>query len=375
MTATALPADNSYAAFGPANSHRRLLRHPGRKRPAAFRAAFDTRTLFYDCFWHADGRRVILVGPPLRQTLALFTAEPGGMLLSARTYASLSTMIIELSGAAEFSTTVRARLGGEEFMLPIRPSSVSTLKDRKLLFSVNRDNDLAWIKEWATFHARVHGTDAVILFDNNSSRYTPDEVLATLSDIPELAFAAVPSWPYSFGPIDPAVRNNPYWARFLQIATMSVVLRRYGEAAYGLLDCDIDELAGTLSGTSIYDLARRSPGGLVAFSGRWIEATGSGARHRDFNERLADPRRAASRPRKWALDPSRSWVRKLSVHPYWHWIEGRPAFAKSMPRDALYWHFRGINTNWKAQRNVPPGTDATLVTDGVLAAAFSRLEA
>ena len=153
---------------------------------------------------------------------------------------------------------------------------------------------------------------------------------------------------------------------------MSVVLRRYGEAAYGLLDCDIDELAGTRSGQSIYDLAKTSRGGLVVFRGIWIEAADGGQRHRDFDKRLADPKQALSPQRKWALDPSRSWVRKLSVHPYWHWIEGRALFAKSMPEDALYWHFKGINTNWKQPRTTP--TDGTLEQDPLLATTFARLD-
>jgi hypothetical protein len=239
---------------------------------------------------------------------------------------------------------------------------------------VNKDNDLAWIREWAMFHAKMHGTDAVVLFDNGSTRYAPEEVQATLEEVPGIAFAGVPSWPYSFGPFDPAVKANPYWARFLQIASMTVALRRYGESAFGLLDCDIDELAGTTTGRSIYDMAKDSQGGIVAFGGRWIETTGDGKRHRDFTQRLADKRKAVSRPRKWALDPARKWVRKLSVHPYWHWIEGRPMFSKSMPPEAFYWHFRGINTNWKSERNAPPTAGVALETDPLLAAAFARLE-
>ena len=153
---------------------------------------------------------------------------------------------------------------------------------------------------------------------------------------------------------------------------MSTVLRRFGERAFGLLDCDIDELAGTRSGRSIYDLAKHSRGGLVAFRGIWIEATGAGTRHRDFTQRRADPKAALSRPRKWALDPSRAWVRKLSVHPYWHWIEGRPPFAKSMPEDALYWHFRAINTNWKSARATPPPAHVALEPDAILTDIFTR---
>jgi hypothetical protein len=376
MTAAALPVGNSHAALSPDNPIRREPRAPGRVRPDAFYRAFDRLTLFYDCFWAADGRRVLLVGPPpmnLRRPLltARYRALPGTAMLRPRLHASLSTAITELREVPEDTTAIEIAVAGEQFVLPVQPSSVATLKGRRVLFSVNRDNELGWIREWAMWHATLHGTDAVILFDNGSSRYTPRDVLATLRSVPGLAHVGVPSWPYSFGPIDPRVRRDPYWARFLQIGSMSVLLRRYGEAAQGLLDCDVDELAGTRSGTSIYELATASRGGLAAFTGLWIEATAQGVRHRDYTERHRDPQAAASPRRKWVLDPTRDWVGALSVHPYWHWIEGRPWFSKAMPEDALYWHFRGINTNWKQARTAPP-TGPT-ETEPLLAAGFQRL--
>ena len=146
------------------------------------------------------------------------------------------------------AATVRVTIAGETHELAVQPNSCAALAGRRLLFTVNRDNELGWIREWAEYHQRAHGTDAVIVVDNGSSRYDAAELRATLAAVPGIGDVAVPSWPYSFGPIDPAVTGNPYWARFLQIGSMSVVLRRYGEAAFGLLDCDIDELAGTLSG-------------------------------------------------------------------------------------------------------------------------------
>ena len=63
-----------------------------------------------------------------------------------------------------------------------------------------------------------------------------------------------------------------------------------------------------------------------------------------------DTLRALSRPRKWAIDPTRSWFKNLAVHPYMHWVQGRPRFGKSTPPGVFYRHFRGINTNWKDRR-------------------------
>lgn len=376
MTAAALPVDNSYAALSPDNPIRREPRVPGRERTDAFYRAFDRLTLWYDCFWAADGRRVLLVGPPpmnlgAQLGAARYVAHPSNRILKPRFHRSLSTTITELRDVPPGTTALGIAAAGEDFFLPVRASAVETLRGQRVLFSVNRDNELGWIREWAMWHATMHGTDAIVLFDNGSTRYKPGDILATLRTVPGLAHVGVPSWPYSFGPVDPKVRINPYWARFLQIGAMSVLLRRYGEAAYGLLNCDVDELAGTTSGTSIYDLAHASRSGLVTFGGTWIEATGRGARHRDYAQKLTDPHRSRSAVAKWALDPTRNWVRRLRVHPYWHWIHNRPWFGKSRPDDAFYWHFRGINTNWKQPRDTPRA--GATETDGLLTAGFTRL--
>lgn len=375
MSAATLPVANSYAALSAGNALHRNLRSPGRQRPQAFVDAFDAKTLFYDCFWSVDGRRVLLAGPPpygLDYKSAVFTARPSGTHLTPRFYPSLSTMITALP-APEGTTAVDVEIAGEMFSLPVQPNSSAALAGKRLLFGINKNNDPAWLREWAEWHVRLHGTDAIVLFDNGSSRYSTAEIQETLAGVPGLTHIAVPSWPQKFGAVDPVLLANPYWAHFLQISSMSVVLRRYGERAFGIINADIDELAGTRSGTSLYDVAHVSSGGLVVFRGTWVEAAGAGTRHRDFTQHLSDPKAAHSAQRKWALDPSRSWVRRLSVQPYWHWIEGRAWFSKSMPEDALYWHFKAINTNWKQARTAPP--DGALVRDELLVQRFAQLEA
>ena len=279
MSAAALPVGNSYAALSEGNPAYRIARAPSRERPEDFSKAFDTKTLFYDCFRDVTGSRVLLVGPPpygLDYTGAIFTARPSGDRLQPRFHASLSTMITELQRVPLGTTDIGIEMAGEQFVMQVQPNSCAALAGRRLLFTINKNNDLAWIREWASYHARLHGADAILLFDNGSSRYNLAELHGVLAAIPGLAHVGVHSWPYSFGPFDAALKNNPYWGRFLQIASMSVVLRRYGERAYGLLDTDIDELAGTHSGNSVYDLAHQSRGGLVVLSSQCCSRPGLG---------------------------------------------------------------------------------------------------
>jgi hypothetical protein len=358
---------------------RRQPRAARKQRPATFHERFEDRALVYDCFWHADGERILLVGPPpmnLRPHYrgASYTALPSGMRLSARYHPSLSTMITELVDVPAGTTAVRFAFAGNTFDLPIGANLADHFAGRRVLFTMSKDNELGWIAEWARWHAKLHGTDAIVLFDNGSTRYGVGEIEETLLGVPGIERVAVPSWPGRFGMTDHALTINPYWSHFLQISSMSVALRRFGAAAFGLLNCDIDELAATHSGRSIYSYLPEARHGLVVFRGQWVEATGGGGAHSAFHHRLRDPRAARSGPKKWALDPQRRWVQSLRVHPYWHWVHGRPAFGKTMPEDAFYRHFRAINTNWKETRT-SAADPAALEPDTALIADFSRVAA
>jgi hypothetical protein len=363
---------------------RRLPRAPEKPRPPEFFARFEDRALCYDCFWHADGQRILLAGPPpmnlmpvLRQ--AEYAALPSQAPLRATLHISLSVMLTELAGAPPGTTAIRLQFGGQLFELPVQPNHSAELADRRVLFTMSKDNELGWIAEWARWHAALHGTDAIVLFDNDSTRYGTGEIEETLLAVPGIEKVAVQSWPYRYGMTDPALFKDPFYILFLQVASMSVALRRYASSAYGLLNCDIDELVSAPAGTSVFELAKASRHGLVVMRGRYIEplpaegAPASGLAHRHFQRSFRDPAKARSRQKKWALDSQRPWVRSLDVHPYMHWIEGRPWFSKSTPKDLFYRHFRGINTNWKDRRTEAGHLRAAdLMEDAEFAALVAR---
>lgn len=357
-------AGNSPAFLAEESPLRRLPRRPQQKRPQEFMDRFEGRALVYDCFWQADGGSILLVGPPpmnLRPVLreASYVALPSGAVLSPTYHASLSTMITELRGAPAGTSSVRLTLREQVFDIKVQPNHSAELEGRRVLFTMSKDNELGWIAEWARWHARVHGADAIVLFDNGSTRYGAAQIEETLLGVQGISRVAVQSWPHSYGMTDPALSLNPFYILFLQVSSMSVALRRFAARAYGLLNCDIDELASTPPGTTIFDLCKQSSHGLVVMRGRFIEpeadsgAPAGGRTHRHYSRYLANPRQAVSRPNKWVLDPTRPWVQKLAVRPYMHWIEGRPWFSKSTPDGVFYRHFRGINTNWKHDRTEP----------------------
>jgi len=375
---------NSPAFLAEGTPLRRLPRWPQQTRPKEFMDRFEDRALVYDCFWHAGGEHILLVGPPpmnLQPVLreAKYLALPSQTPLRPVYHASLSTMITELSGVPAGTTGVRLTLCGQVFNMPVQPNHSADLAGRRVLFTMSKDNDLEWIAEWARWHARIHGADGIVFFDNGSTRYGADEIEQTLLGVTGIEKVAVQSWPYTYGMTDPALSLNPFYILFLQVSSMSVALRRYAAQARGLLNCDIDELASTPPGTTIFDLCKDSSHGLVVMRGRFIEpeadaeAPETGRTHRHYCRYHADPKQAVSRPNKWVIDPTRPWVKKLSVRPYMHWIEGRPWFSKSTPEGVFYRHFRGISTNWKHERTAPRHqTQDDLIQDAEFAQLVAR---
>ncbi len=349
---------HSMAALPPGSAPVRKPRFGWKKRGSGFLAGFERHVLFYDVFRHMDGKTVLLVGPPPRN---LFSMLKGARFsvdkksdLAVRFHVSQSVMIVEVTGAPADADELRVEAGGQEFRLAIQPNHSTSLAGARVIFTISKNNPLSWIRGWADYHHRFHGADTLVLVDNGSTNASLAEIAAELEKT-GIENIFLLSMPYIFGAIDDAVLFNPFWTNFLQNCINSIVLRRFAGRARGLLNCDIDELARARNAPDIFAMLDMAPKGLVVMNGAWIEAhpfRSDFGDHRNFGFRLQDAEQRVCREKKWVLDPGQDWVQNLGVHPYWHWIEGRPRGAKHMTDDAFFWHFKGINSNWKVHRNV-----------------------
>ncbi len=360
MKAKILYADNS-AIFLPESSNlRRLPRAPKRKRGQKFWDEFEDKALVYDLFWHSDGKQVLLIGPPALNLEshwlnAKFVALPSGKPLKAVFHHVRSTLTIALQQVPPETSQIRLEFAGHSFIAAIQTNMVKEFAGSRVLFTMSKDNSLSWIREWALFHHITHGADAVILIDNGSESYQPEDVAKTLADVAGINKVLVISWPYKYGPHDPGVIFHRFWANFLQVASFAVILRRFGREAFGLLNVDIDELAGPLAGTDIFTATKESQDGYFRLLGHWVEAvsepnineetpvhTAYRYVRRDIRHRL--------NAKKWGLDPTRSWLDDLAVLPSVHRVMNISKEMSGRAPRGHFWHFKGINTNWKHDR-------------------------
>jgi hypothetical protein len=317
-------------------------------RQADYLEKFDDTTVFYDVF--ADHGEAVLVGPPL---LNLELDVPGGSVV--RDFKKVVRARVDLAQI----DAVRA--AGLE-VTAVGHSDLGLFRGRRVLLTMSKDNDPSWIRDWVTYHVQVHGTDAVLVYDNGSA-YGPEAVREALTGIEGIEVAVVVDWPFRFGPQGGSGR---YWdSDFCQAGGLEHARQKYLGLAAGVIGADIDELV--ISERSIYELADEH--GAVEYGGVWIAGAREehdGLVYANYPFREAD---APACPTKWTAVPSKmpdtAWFGIHSV------FEARPKHLDT----ASYWHFRAISTSWKYNREETDAKDVVGERDQDLAKVLARFSA
>ena len=347
-----------------------LLREPSRPpayREPGFNDVYDFTTVFCDVFWSADGCSIFVLGPPLlnlEQELELsFASEPGGHRCGHKIQHLDRVDRIEVAAPPGTEKLIVKTCLGDRVLAP-QPNLLDVFRDKRVILTINKDNDLAWIRDWARFHRHHHGCDAVLLYDNGSTRYSADQLQAALSGIEGIDAVAVIDWPFPWGAMDAASDS-----KFCQMVMFEHARLRCLSGAKSVLQGDVDELVLTTTGESAFELAERSAGGYLRYRGLWVEAvTGNAAkdrdgnggpvRHRNFSYVRHDVDKAAA---KWICYPGKQrrgvqWsphlVRGAGLHP-------STRDAELASRISLR-HFKAINNGWRIDRSKPIAYDPKL---------------
>lgn len=344
---------------------RRLAPRPVEARDADYDARFDAETLFYDAFVGTRGR-IVLVGPPflnLRDALqrTTITSLPSGTAcrFELRELDRHGQIHVEAPDGTQ-SLRLSGPLGTVE--VAVLPSEVDIFAGRRVLFTQSRNNDLRWIQDWVRFSRDIHGADAVLIYDNNSDRYSPEDLAQALGEIGGIAAVRIVDWPYKFGP--QGIDARRYWdSDFGQHGVWEHARRRFLEAAASVQGSDVDEFILTPSGRSIFEAVEAEPFGVLRYEGRWVIGIEGrdpppgkpGRLHRDYTvtrrerpvKRLGILTVDADRcPPKWTLVPSR-----IPDSAQWkiHSIGGHIP-SRWMTKAFSYRHFREISDSWKYER-------------------------
>lgn len=337
--------------------HSPVVRRPNRPptlRHADFEDKYDFHTVFYDCFWSADGKSLKLIGPAMMNLEGdlkpRFFAMPGGEEL--KPVAVSRVFITELTMRAPRAVQCLRieSTAGTTFLVP-QPNLSSLFEGRRVLMTLSQNNELEWIRDWIVWHKRLHGCDAALVYDNNSTFYDVSDLKGCLASIPGVTGVAL-SWPFRYGPFDGRLPlTYDLWeGHFCQFGMLEHARYRFLATARSALNLDVDELVMCPGKKSIFKLTEASSRGHLKFSGRWVEAHRSSRTdpakkplHRDFWHRKAE--RTQGCENKYAVVPSRvPDAAQFAVHDIFGYADSR------LPEGVEIRHFKALNTNWAVDR-------------------------
>ncbi|OSP55562.1 hypothetical protein [Pseudoruegeria sp. SK021] len=317
-----------------------------KRRSDHYHAAFDRRTLIYDCVWQPDHNRYLLMTPMLSNlwpTLRDGLRQNGAPVQGLRRKRMGKYDLVMVPGAKVDLSLV---LGDKEYPLTQRASVAENFAGMNCAVTMNRNNPLDWITDWAAWHVALHGLQGVLIFDNGSDAYSPDELAAALAGVRGLQQVVVASAPYPYGTTD-RVERGEIRPNFLQPAMLNLARTDFLRKARAVLNADFDELVMSRDGSSVFDaaVARRHLAVRLPVYWAYPDPDVSGPARQLDHQFRNDPKRRT--PRKWCVAPG-----GLSSRFGWHvhHVGGEVFKLNRESTDHEVIHCRAASTGWNARR-------------------------
>ena len=142
---------------------------PESKRPPDYDQKFDFRTLAYDVFLDDETGLVQLYCPKLYNLEGVFKKtrlEADGHPAEVQAIRRLKRHdVVSIQAPAEAeSLSILAK--DWQVSVPIQKQELGPFEGKNCLLTLSKDNALPWIQDWAAYHVKEHGAQALLLFDN-----------------------------------------------------------------------------------------------------------------------------------------------------------------------------------------------------------------
>jgi hypothetical protein len=261
---------------------------------------------------------------------------------------------------------ISMQIGEHAVTIPVRRSNCAAFAGRRVVYTLSRDNPLEWIQDWARFNVRVHGADAMIVYDNHSRRYDASQLHDALAQVEGLKSSLVVDWRFPYGPGHGP--NGEWDSNYCQNNALAHVRFRHCALASAVLNADVDELVLPLNGRTVFEELAASGEPCLTYSGRWATAVRPGLLRRALRLARGTQWRhtdcvfiEANAPaylNKWVADP-----RLCAEDTVWlaHSIRGLPGAAAAAAdirqpttRAIEFRHCRQISTGWHYDRTRLP---------------------
>lgn len=323
---------------------RNHVRPPERRTPH-YLERFDRTTLFYDAVQQDDGGRVLFTAPPFANLWPLFR---DGLRDDGRRVRP------SLRRAAKYAQASLPRPHGALTLdLGDGPTAIAPRRDLAAAFeglntvvTINRDNPLDAVTFWAVHHVRLHRLEAVLIYDNGSTRYAPEALAEALAAVPGLKRVVVAEAPFPYGTTDP-VRRGEVRPNYLQPALLNLARTDILRRARAVLNADIDEIVLSRDGRSVFDLAAGRWHGAARLPVYWADPPPEATRPAPQSAHTWRSAPKKRTPRKWCARP-RGPLSRLGWHV--HHLGGE--VFKLLPEDRAQEvvHCRATTTGWNPRK-------------------------
>jgi hypothetical protein len=197
-----------YLSSWSADLDRGPIRNPPRPlslRYEDYEDNFDFTTIFYDCFWDYTGEAIILIGPPLAnlERELDFTVIAYPSVVECKViirHVLLGCKVIAKAPAGTTGLIIRTA-SSEAFIAP-QPNLCDLYRKRRTIMTLNKNNELIWMRDWIRFNRDYHGCNGVLIYDNDSDAYGIDEIYEYLQPLGETIQILVLAWPFKYGVAD-----------------------------------------------------------------------------------------------------------------------------------------------------------------------------
>jgi len=345
---------------------------PAVARGREFEVRFDHLTLFYDVFRENGETSILAIGPHLPSHFdpdvdVQFCDLVSGERLNATYLPSRGHIHGDMYRimANAGTSSLHVSFGNQHAIVAVQPNLSLLFAGRRVLTNRGQNDPIEWLVDWAWFHAREFGFDAIVHYDNGSTAYRAEDVRHALARVPGIEVVVVLPWPY---PMEPPHASIPatgelFWHqlkdRWAESARLEHQRRRFLERAEMVLVADTDELIIQRNPRlKIDDLFANTEVAWVRFTSEIVVNTA------DLPDRLLH-----HRDLYWLRDEAAFKTPKYLVKPdrcpdearWWlHDIAWAPGVDVS-PDDYFVAHFIALTTGWggkgsRAEKQTPaPG--------------------
>lgn len=337
-------------------------------RPLEFQVFDFNKKFDYDTLWNdivkINPTTVLLIGPPLYDFAdyldkhCYFVTEYDQVL--DWKHIVLDRVSVIVITVPESSQNIFLSKESHRWNLSIS-NQCQDFDNKVTAVTISKDNEITWIKQWIEYHKTVHNLEGLLIYNNQSTLYTSQELLMAI-ERPDIVIKVVdydvPYGPQGCGKWEfngKAGEYLPWDSDFAQYVMMEHAKWKYLTRAKLAISIDFDELllTGPRTLDQLSEYCQTSDNSVLCYSGTWIEpistkghidAKNIALESRKFSEYYSTTYSThAGVPVKYMLNPQRNLKYQWLVHH----IHG--PYAKT--NDISYGHFMALNTGWSWSRD------------------------